>query len=263
MKYLATDLDGTILQKDQTINKEDIEALVRFKEAGNTIIVSTGRGLEGIYRAFENYPQIKYDYIVACNGAIVVDSKNNIIYNNQINSDLAIDLFKELSKNESMVIHFEDETSSFLVKPNHNRFDKIIKSYEGQFNGILHINDVLEGKRNYPIISLIAKDEDINIAEQAKTLVLEKYGQDLEVYRNQHFVDIAAKNCSKGNGINKLTEILGVDHKNLYVIGDSYNDLSMFEITENSYTFTYAEDGVKFHANNIVNNAAELINQLI
>lgn len=263
MKYLATDLDGTILQKDQTINKDDIEALVRFKEAGNIIIVSTGRGLEGIYRAFEQYPQIKYDYIVACNGAIVVDSENNIIYNNQINSDLAIELFKELLKNESTIIHVEHQESSFLVRPNHNKFDEIIKSYEDRFSGILHINELLEGERTYPIISLIAQDEDIDIAEQAKILVLEKYGQDLEAYRNQHYVDIAAKNCSKGNGINKLTEILGVDYKDLYVIGDSYNDLSMFEITENSYTFTYAEDGVKFHANNIVNNVAELINELV
>ena len=263
MKYLATELDGTILQKDQSINKEDVEALVKFKEAGNTIIISTGRGLEGIYRAFENYPEIKYDYIVACNGAIVVDKDGKIVYNNQIDSNTAIELFKELSKNESMVIHFEDEISSFLVKPNHDRFDHIIKEYEDRFNGILHINEVLESERSYPIISLIANEEDTNIAEEAKNLVLEKYGQSLEAYRNQHYVDIAAKDCSKGNGLKKLAEILDIDHKELYVIGDSYNDLSMFEITENSYTFTYAEDGVKLHAKNIVNNASELINKII
>lgn len=263
MKYLATDLDGTILQKDQTINLEDVEALVKFKEAGNIIIVSTGRGLEGIERAFESYPEIKYDYIVACNGAIVVDKDKNIIYNNQINSEMSVELFKELSKSESFMIHFEDEQSSFLVRPNHNKFDKEIKEYEDRFKGILNIDDLLKVKRSYPIISLIARDEDINIAEEAKNNILCMFGQDLEAYRNQHYVDIAAKNCSKGNGLKKLTEILNIDHKDLYVIGDSYNDLSMFEITDNSYTFTYAEEGVQLHAKHIVENEAELINTLL
>lgn len=263
MKYLATDLDGTILQKDQTINKEDVEALVKFKEAGNTIIISTGRGLEGIYRAFENYPEIKYDYIVACNGSIVADNNKNIIYNNQIDSDTAIELFEELSKNESVIIHCEDEKSSFLVRPNHNRFDKEIEEYAEKFKSILSIEELLKTKRSYPIISIIAINEDIEIAEEAKNSILKKYGQGLEAYRNQHYVDIAVKNCSKGNGLKKLTETLGVDHNDLYVIGDSYNDLSMFEITENSYTFTYAEDGVKACAKNIVNNEAELINKIL
>ena len=51
-KYLASDLDGTLLQEDHTIRKEDVQAILRFKEEGNKLIISTGR-LEGIKRAFK------------------------------------------------------------------------------------------------------------------------------------------------------------------------------------------------------------------
>ena len=56
MKYLASDLDGTLFQHDKTIRKEDIEAIINFKEKGNKFIVSTGRGVEGIKEGFKNYP---------------------------------------------------------------------------------------------------------------------------------------------------------------------------------------------------------------
>jgi len=263
MKYLATDLDGTILQKDQTINKEDVEALIKFKEAGNTIIVSTGRGIKGIKKAFENYPEIKYDYVVACNGAIVLDNENNIVFNNYIDYETAISLFNDLLDKEDILVHFEDEVSNYVIRPEHNRYDEVLADLEERFATIIKREDILEQNKSYPIISLISMNEDIEVAENIKNFILNKYGHAIEAYRNQHFVDISAKNCSKGNGLKKLLEKIGIEPSELYVIGDSYNDLAMFEITDNSYTFTYAEEGVKLHAKHIVKNEAELINSIL
>ncbi|MDU5411955.1 MAG: HAD hydrolase family protein, partial [Clostridium perfringens] len=46
-------------------------------------------------------------------------------------------------------------------------------------------------------------------------------------------------------------------------IGDSFNDISMFEITDNSYTFNRAEEGVKAHANNHVDYVHEIVDHII
>ena len=85
MKYLACDLDGTLLRENQTISRENLEAIVNFKEAGNKFVISTGRNVDSIYDLFNDYPEIEYDYIVACNGAVVLDNNKDIILNKYIN----------------------------------------------------------------------------------------------------------------------------------------------------------------------------------
>ncbi|MGL5085102.1 MAG: HAD family hydrolase, partial [Clostridium sp.] len=58
MKYLASDLDGTLVHNGE-ISKADRDAIINLKAKGYKFIVSTGRSLRGIEEAFKNYPEIK------------------------------------------------------------------------------------------------------------------------------------------------------------------------------------------------------------
>ena len=49
----------------------------------------------------------------------------------------------------------------------------------------------------------------------------------------------------------------------LYCVGDSFNDVSMFNITKNSYTFNEAEEKVKSYANNIIDNVYEIVDEIL
>lgn len=262
MKYLASDLDGTLFQHNRTIRKEDIEAILKFKEKGNKFIVSTGRGLKGIKEGLKNYPEVEYDYAIGCNGGVIVNNKNQVIYKNRISSDVAKLVFKELLKIEGILIRFDDEEVGLRCEVERHEIDKNIP-VQFHFDKIIERKELLKRDSNYSMIALAVLNRDIKKAEEIKDLLIEKLGDKLEVYRNQFFVDISPKGCSKGNGIKKLSEIYDIDIKDISVIGDSYNDLSMFEITENSYTFTYAEKNVQSNANNIVESVAECINRII
>ena len=262
MKYLASDLDGTLFQHDKTIRKEDIEAIINFKEKGNKFIVSTGRGLEGIKDGLKNYPEVEYDYAIGCNGGVIINNKNEVIYESRISSDIAKLVFKELLKIEGILIHFDDEELGLRCEVERHKIDKDMP-IEFPFDTIIERKELLKRKNEYSMIALIVLNKDIEKAEEIKDLLIEKVGDSLEVYRNQHYVDIGPKDCSKGNGIKKLFEFLDIDIKDISVIGDSYNDLSMFEITKNSYTFNHAEKDVQANANNIVESVAECINNII
>lgn len=104
---------------------------------------------------------------------------------------------------------------------------------------------------------------DIDKAEEAKDLLIKKYGHAVEAFRNQYFVDIAPKDCSKGNGLKKLLELNNLDIEKLYAIGDSYNDLSMFNLTNNSFTFHHVEEQLKGYANNHVSSVSECIEKML
>jgi HAD superfamily hydrolase (TIGR01484 family) len=78
MKFLASDLDGTLFI-DNKILEKDLKALRRLKNMGNKVIISTGRSLKGVKDILREYP-FEYDYLVMCNGGIIMDKENNIIH---------------------------------------------------------------------------------------------------------------------------------------------------------------------------------------
>lgn len=267
MKYLACDLDGTLLKEDHSISKENIDAIIKFKEAGNKFIISTGRNVDSIYDVFKDYPEIEYDYIVACNGSIVLDKNKEVIMNEYIESDIAEGVFNDFIDEKDVCIHFEADGQHYLLESKGiectSSHSKEIDEMVLYFKDRISVEDLLSEKRRYSFISVFSTKKDIELAEKAKDLLIEKYGQGLEAFRNQYFVDIAPKNCSKGNGLRKLLEINNVGTDSLYAIGDSYNDVSMFELTKNSYTFHHVEENLKNIANNHVSSVKECIESII
>ena len=131
------------------------------------------------------------------------------------------------------------------------------------FQEIISKEDALKEKRKYTTISLFARDKSIKRAQIVRDKIAKMYEGKLEVFRNQFFIDIAPKECSKGNGINRVLEIDGGHVDKLYTIGDSFNDISMFEITKNSFTFNNAEEEVKAKANNYVDSVSECIEKIL
>lgn len=267
MKYLACDLDGTLLSEDQTISRENLEAIVGFKAEGNKFVISTGRNVDSIYDLFKDYPEIEYDYIVACNGAIVLDNNKEVISNKYISNDIAEKIINDFIDKEDICIHFEADGQHYLVESKGLEYasclSEDIKDMLLRFEDRISIDDIFETKRKYSFISIFSTNKDMEVAEEVKNLLIETYGQDLEAFRNQFFVDIAPKDCSKGNGLRSILELNNIKEENLYAIGDSFNDVSMFELTENSFTFHHVEEELKSFANNHVSTVGECIDTIM
>lgn len=267
MKYLACDLDGTLLREDQTISTENLEAIVGFKKAGNKFVISTGRNIKSIYDLFNDYPEIEYDYIIACNGSMVLNNNKEIILNKYIDNDIAEEIIKSFIDRNDICIHLEVNGEHYLIESNslENAKDlsQDIKEMLLRFNNRITLDELFSTKRVYSFISVFSMKKDIKIAEEAKNLLIEKYGQGLEAYRNQYFVDIAPKNCSKGNGLRSILELDNIREENLFAIGDSFNDVSMFELTKNSFTFHHVEEELKRIANNHVASVKECISNIM
>ena len=101
------------------------------------------------------------------------------------------------------------------------------------------------------------------LAEEIRKLIIDEYGDYIEAFRNQCFIDIVPKECSKGNALSMILQDENLDSDCLYCVGDSFNDVSMFNITKNSYTFNEAEEKVKPYANNIIDNVYEIVDEIL
>ena len=67
MYILASDYDGTLNRGG--ISARDLEAVARFREAGNVFVIVSGR--DGHMYEYECKGRIKLDYVLGMNGGIV------------------------------------------------------------------------------------------------------------------------------------------------------------------------------------------------
>lgn len=261
MKFLACDLDGTLVITEECfIIEENINAVKKLRKNGHKFIISTGRDLHGLKEIIKNNPKLEFDYLVLCNGALVLDSNFNEIYKNTLSHDTVKSVYDNFYHEEDLAMYVTyNEDSSVFYRGTGLEF----KDFLGSFKNKNNEDTVFSKEREYNLISIFSLSKNIINAENVKDGLIAHLGKDFGVFRNQAFVDIVAKDCSKGSAIKRILEIENWKTENLYAIGDSFNDISMFAITQNSFTFNHAEDGVKSVANHAVDFVHECIESIL
>lgn len=260
MKILASDFDGTLLV-DKEINKKDIEGIKRLRKEGHKFIISTGRTFLGMKDVLEKY-NLEFDYLVLCNGALILDKNLKVIKNSMISFEVVEKIIKEFSQEENTMVYFDNGNGMNLID------NPSVDLNNLEFFAELDVDvaskeDILNLKSGALILSVFATDGSIERAEKIKENLIGMFGEELGIFRNQFFVDIVSKGSSKGNGLTEVLNIEKRDFTDIYTVGDSFNDISMFDITDNSYTFNRAEDGVKMYAKNHIDFVHEIVENII
>ena len=114
MKFLASDLDGTLVRDNKVIDK-DLKALKRLKELGNKVIVSTGRSLKGVQAILKEYP-FEYDYLVMCNGGLIVDKDNRIIHEKVIPNKIQKKIITDFYNLGDSLIYYDDGNDTYMIE---------------------------------------------------------------------------------------------------------------------------------------------------
>jgi len=78
---------------------------------------------------------------------------------------------------------------------------------------------------------------------------------------NVVYLDITV-DCTKGTGLQKLCSLFKEDVTS-YCIGDSFNDLDMFEKANHAYTFNRVEKEIKEKTKNQVDYVYEVIDAML
>ena len=81
IKLVASDLDGTLLNKNKEITPRLFDALEKLDELGIYFVPSTGRPFGTVPQTIKDLPFLKY--VITSNGATIYDAaeKKNIIEN--------------------------------------------------------------------------------------------------------------------------------------------------------------------------------------
>lgn len=227
-KLIATDMDGTLLNDDNLVGIRTIDAI---KEAGKNnkyTVLATGR----MMKSAVNYAKKVglRNPIISCNGAIIIDEDENIIFGGVIDHDIVRKIDK-IARENDMYYHFYSEEKLYTAQ----YIDQIDEFYnkDATDEEIIEIiefdavDDVLSKGIN--VYKFLFLDLDLEKLEKVR-LELESTNE-LNISKSgTNNLEITRGDVSKGNSLKVIMNKLGLKKEEVIAIGDNDNDISMLKI---------------------------------
>ena len=245
IKLIASDMDGTLLNHNHKIPKENVKLINFAKNQGIEFVVATGRAYYEALPAL-NEENINCD-VISFNGGIVYDKNGNII---SITPMLPKDLYYTIEILKSFDISYQLYTKNTIyttsIETDINAYIDLIRSngYEpdvehlraeaqqkldaGYITEVENIELYLNEKENPPI-KIIAISNDISKLENAAKLLSENTSISV-TSSGANNIEIMDKNATKGEALKEIAKIYGINLENAIAIGDNLNDQAMLDI---------------------------------
>lgn len=228
MKIIASDFDGTIY-KHEIVSERDREAVREWQKKGNLFGIVTGRDRGIIARAADF--GLLLDYAVCLNGAVLIDAAGNTLY----------EAFADKSMAEKIPSFVEQ------FRPQH-------RGYSYSYHNNIETGNPDDIKGVCQLSFLFETDERAN--EVTKKLN-EEFGDIMVSYANGRNINTVKAGISKATGIEHFASLKGAAKNDIWVVGDSYNDLPMLTAFD-GYIVSSACEGMKKLIDNACDDICDL-----
>lgn len=224
-KIITCDLDETLLSMDRSICRRNIEAIHAAAEKGVKFVCASGRG----YMSFQNTLQeiglydLADQYSISFNGGAITENKGNrVLHLEGISWELADSLYRK-GREYDVCQHIYTQDTVYLYNSNADEVDFL----NNRQDFIEIYDEDLSFLKEQQIIKILYQHVGYDFLNPIEKEVAYLTG-DCEVsYSSGRYLEFNKKGVSKGNGLRRLAQILGVDMKDTIAIGDNINDLSM------------------------------------
>lgn len=276
IKLIALDLDGTLLDSNGIISNKTCDAIKEAVKRGIEIVPATGRNIGLICEEIKAIDGIRY--AITSNGAAVIDIREEkVIFSNFINLDILKRII-DLIKNYPIVIELYADGHAYVDRDVFDNPEKYNLN-ENQihlmaYNHILIDNffNLIDESKDTNWIKCVEKINIPFLNEDIKKKVLKNLSDEVNEIKitssGKDNLEINISSANKGNGLEKLVNILGIRLEEVAAIGDNNNDIEMIEISGLGIAMGNAIDEIKNKAgyvtvDNDKNGAAEAIIKIL
>lgn len=242
MKLIGSDYDGTL--NHGGIDEEKLDAIRRWRAAGNVFGVISGRGPDFLAELQENLGD-NFDFYASCNGGVAVDAKGNSLFNCCCEGMDARAVVADLLAWGAPLVYVNVDDRCFMV---------------GNAATTERVDYLIEDMPAIPYFQKMAvflpgPDE----AGELTAKVRAKYGDKINPLQNWWCVDIAPYGVDKAAGLRRLAAHFGVAEENVIAVGDNLNDAAMVGAFR-GYAMAQGSEELKKIAACITESVTDLIN---
>ncbi len=232
VKFIASDLDGTLLPPSKILPEETFGVIDRLYEKGILFAPASGRQLPNLKKLFA--PVLDKIAIIAENGALVW--YGDTVFTNPTPKDgvkRALALIREEKGLYPLFscaecAYYEDDFPPFV--------NVAKKSYSNVERA--NLDEIAETQT---VMKISVWDETPPCAEHGGIILPPKISGLRTVVSGYDWLDVSSPTSNKGEGLEALLKILKIDKSECMAFGDHMNDLELLQacgqpyVTENAF----------------------------
>ena len=262
IRFLLSDMDGTLLLPDHSLSQRTIEAVRALRGAGVFFSLATGRPPRAMLQQIE---ALGVDVPTAgFNGGTLVNPDGSILVAHHLPAEAALITLALLCEQPEVEVWVFAEGDWLLRDPTGPMVPReqqglgyapvVVESFEPVLG---RIDKIVAASANAQLLI------DLEAQLQPKVAGLAQVSRSQPVY-----LDITAMQANKGDALKTLAAHLGVALEQTAAIGDGGNDPAMFQVAGLSIAMGQAEEVVKRQADvvtgsNLEDGAAQAIERFI
>jgi len=242
---ILLDVDGTLTNSQRIVSVRTTEAVKELTKKGIKIGAATGRSYAALFKYI--FPFFPSDSLhIVAGGGQIVNREGEIIWENKIPSKEVVNICKEVEKmganyvfGQESVLYCSDKLLSNISKHPWQidaRLPGSLKDWSTPLVSILNINEKV---RSY-------------LSEQ-KTLSV----KEIETTYKPSYFDVTTQGVNKGASASIWAEKVGVSLANTLAVGDSINDIELFQVSGSSAAMGQSPENVKAAAKTTIGNTNE------
>ena len=268
IKAIIMDMDGTLLAPGDHILPETKQKLLELERQGVTLILASGRSYT---RLLPYADQLD----MAANGGYLIEVDGISLYDMGAGEREVLRRMdpSEIREVYTDLMHLNCEAQACFDDGFFDYFDEDIRRKKEQLRKERNLPDdfpwtagpgdgLADLRSGYPNQTFVHSAEEINrpinkiqlMQDEDKIreiydFLIRKYGDRFEIFRTcPRQLEILPKGYSKGKTLKRLMEMKGWNKDEVVAFGDGENDVSMFEVVDDSFAMANARDFVKAKA---------------
>ncbi len=228
-------MDGTLLNSKHEVSRLFFEQFLELKERNIQFVAASGRQYHSMAAKLH---EIKDDITFISENGALVKKGNQELSVTTLNSSLVKELLQLVDSIDGAyamlcgkyISYFDGKSKAFLdqLKEYYSHYE-VVENYSSVTDDILKVavyHDISAEDYIYP--------KTKHLEEKVKVKVSGK-----------NWVDLNHVQANKGNALQKVMEMQGVQTDEILVFGDYNNDLEMLSLTEYSFAMANAHPNVK------------------
>lgn len=269
IKLIATDIDGTLLGKSKNISKENLEAIRFAISTGAYFTIASGRAYPDILPVIKDH-NIPCE-IIALNGGQYYNAKGECLVNFTLDKEACIkvcEIFKEnnlhymLYTSKGFVTEMDVEESKhiFCLRRKYGTdltYEEVYEDFNSRyepFQKLTHVESIAEYIKDAEVYKVEGFNETSDKIDEVRPLLSEIENiAYLSSFANN--LEVTNQKAQKGAILKEVIKLLDIKPEEVMILGDGLNDISMFELFENSFAVENAVDLIKQKAKYIVDSA--------
>lgn len=247
---LISDVDGTLVTSDKVLTPAAIAAADRLEHAGIGLTLISARPPRGMRHVLDPM-KVRLPF-AAYNGGMIVAADGRVLESHPLAFEHAAQILKILEDGgvDAWVFAGDDW---LLKNPDHANVARERRTVKFEPTVVANFDAI-----DAPIGKIVGVSSDYDRLDACEAAARAALAGVASVARSQkYYLDISSLAATKGQGVAALCDLIGTPLARTAVIGDMYNDISMFDVAGLAIAMGQAPDSVKTKAQRLTRSNAD------